>query len=266
MTQPMSPEPERHPGFGVRLRDAREAAGLTLEEVSRRLHMPMRVLRSLENDDWGVLGAPVFVRGQLRSYARFLGVSLPGEVTQVITAVAPPAALVSRTYTPRYRRLAEQAMRRGVYIVLTVALAAPVLITARSHLSGDLAPAQSLEPLLAPEKVQAGAAPSEPVVASLTALPEPPASPAGNPLELRFAGDSWVEVFGRDGRILEKGIIVAGQSRRFEADQVGRIVLGNSAAVDVQLGNARMDLAPFSRANVARFALSSNGSLTPVLD
>jgi cytoskeleton protein RodZ len=66
--------------------------------------------------------------------------------------------------------------------------------------------------------------------------------------------------------VLEKGIVIAGQSRSFEAGRVGRVVLGNSGGVDVRVGHAAVDLAPFSRANVARFALSSDGSPTPVLD
>src|SRR5690606_39323578 len=59
-------------GDGERLRKAREAAGLDVAEVARRLKMPVRVVQSLENEDWEGLDAPVFVRGQLRSYARLL--------------------------------------------------------------------------------------------------------------------------------------------------------------------------------------------------
>ena len=44
------------------------------------------------------------------------------------------------------------------------------------------------------------------------------------------------------------------------------VVLGNAAAVRVTRDGAEVDLTPFRRANVARFALSSDGSLAPVVD
>ena len=66
-----------------------------------------------------------------------------------------------------------------------------------------------------------------------------------------------------DGRALEQGVLTAGQSRRYAARVVGRVVLGNSSAVAVERGGERVDLQPFSRANVARFTLSSDGSLAP---
>ena len=65
--------PDGDRGCGARLRKAREAAGLTQADVASRLKMPVRVVDSLESEDWSRLGAPVFVRGQLRSYSRLLG-------------------------------------------------------------------------------------------------------------------------------------------------------------------------------------------------
>jgi len=76
MMQSNQGTPDSGGGCGARLRLGREAAGLTQEEVSARLKMPVRVIRVLESDDWSPLGAPVFVRGQLRSYARLLGLDV----------------------------------------------------------------------------------------------------------------------------------------------------------------------------------------------
>ena len=50
------------------------------------------------------------------------------------------------------------------------------------------------------------------------------------------------------------------------AGEVGKVVLGNSSAVQVQQAGKPVDLAPFSRGSVARFTLSSDGSLAPVAD
>jgi cytoskeleton protein RodZ len=267
---------EAERGVGMRLRKAREAQGLTIEDVASRLKMPVRVVQSLEEEDWGRLGAPVFVRGQLRSYSRLLG--LVTSTTLEASGLAPiePTPLVPRSYTPRMTRLFEQGTRRLVYIVLTASIVVPVWLATKPHLTGrsDPATVQSLDaPVSGAPTVGATdakpAAPARqdeaPVVASMTPslAPRPAANAA---LSLRFSGDSWVQVQAPDGRTLEKGLLPAGTTRSYAAGEVGRVTLGNASAVVVQQGDRPQDLTPFRRANVARFTVSSDGSLAPVRD
>ena len=263
-------------GCGERLRTAREAAGLSLEDVASQLKMPQRVVQSLENEDWDRLGAPVFVRGQLRSYSRLLG--LTTSITLAASGVAPiePTPLVSHSYTPRVQRLFEQGTRRIIYIVMTIAIAVPVWLATKPHLNnnasvqpldgpvqgGEMTGAVSLDPV--PGANQAVATGQAPLVASFTPMsPRPSAIPA---LSLRFSGDSWVQVTAPDGRTLEQGLLPAGETRTYAVGEVGRVVLGNSTAVVVQQAGQQLDLTPFRRANVARFTVSSDGSLAPVAD
>jgi cytoskeleton protein RodZ len=89
---------------------------------------------------------------------------------------------------------------------------------------------------------------------------------AKSALVLRLTGDSWVQVQSPDGRTIEKGLLPAGTTRTYVAGEVGRVTLGNASAVVVQQGDAATDLTPFRRANVARFQVSSDGSLAPVRD
>lgn len=256
-------------GCGEQLKRAREAAGLTVDDVSSRVKMPVKIVHAIEAEDWAVLGAPVFVRGQLRSYARLLGVDLEPQLQLAPATALPPSHLVSHTHTPRYRRVAEHASRRLVYIVLTAAILAPVIIASRSHLA-DKPLVESLDAFPEAPQVEAekAAAPAEshrtPVVASMTGI-QAPAVPAPA-LAFTFSGDSWVQVYGADGGTLEKGLLTAGERRTYQAGQVGRVVLGNSTAVQVEQAGKPVDLAPFSRGSVARFTLSSDGSLAPVVD
>ncbi|KAF0806025.1 hypothetical protein A6D6_01843 [Alcanivorax xiamenensis] len=62
---------------GAQLRRVREERGMTREEVSEHLHLSMSYLQALEEDDYGRLPEPPFIKGYLRNYARLLG--LPGE-------------------------------------------------------------------------------------------------------------------------------------------------------------------------------------------
>ena len=53
-----------------------------------------KVVRSLEQEDWQRLGAPVFVRGQLRSYARLLNVNLEPLLQQALALVRTLATVL----------------------------------------------------------------------------------------------------------------------------------------------------------------------------
>jgi cytoskeleton protein RodZ len=85
-------------------------------------------------------------------------------------------------------------------------------------------------------------------------------------LTLHMTGDSWVQIIGPDGSTVEKGLLKTGEERSFRNGQVGRVVLGNAAAVEVQQAGSTVDMTPYKRANVARFTVSSDGSLAPVVD
>ena len=87
--------PDGSRGCGSRLRQAREAAGLSQEDVAGRLKMPLRVVQSLENEDWDRLGAPVFVRGQLRSYSRLVGLATSTITSGTTLRARPPLARVT---------------------------------------------------------------------------------------------------------------------------------------------------------------------------
>ncbi|MGE6334327.1 helix-turn-helix domain-containing protein [Stenotrophomonas sp. NPDC077659] len=274
-------------GCGTRLRQAREAAGLTLEDVGQRLRMPVQVVKSLEEEQWQKLGAPVFVRGQLRSYARLLNVDISQLLEQAQVGAVVPPTLVSHTHTPRARRIAENLGRRVLYVGITAVLAVPVWFATRGHFDNtpatpstaslDVVPAAvpvapssvgnepaaaSAEPAVAAAKPAA-----TPYVASLAPVPRPAPAAAANAsanLELQFNGDSWVDIAGPDGSPVEKALIKAGQARSFTPGQVGRVTLGNASAVQVQQNGAIVDLTPYQRANVARFQVSSEGSVVPV--
>ncbi len=65
--------------IGEAIRTARENAGYTLEHVSRETRVHLSHLRAIEDMTPGLLGAPVYAKGYIRSYARYLG--LPEQET-----------------------------------------------------------------------------------------------------------------------------------------------------------------------------------------
>lgn len=255
---------------GTRLRQARERAGLSQEEVSARLRMPVRVVRALESDDWSQAGAPVFVRGQLRSYSRLLGVELDLDSVQQEVGSIAPSELVSHSHTPRYQRMFEHATRRAVYIAITAVIAVPVWLATRPHLSNGELNVQSLEVQAVRDEADSTPPPARkppertPLIASMGTMRSTAAE--APELTITFNGESWVQVFDADGGKLEQGLLAEGERRSYDEGEVGRLVIGNASEVEVRRDGELVDLAPFSRANVARFTLSSDGSLAPVVD
>lgn len=63
------------PSAGTLLRQARETAGLSLEDVAEKLYLLRSVVDSLEKDCYERIRGETFVRGYLRNYARLLEIS-----------------------------------------------------------------------------------------------------------------------------------------------------------------------------------------------
>lgn len=270
-------------GCGAQLREARIAAGLSIEQVGAQLHMPVQVIRTLEDEQWDRLGAPVFVRGQLRSYARLLKVDLGPSLEHSRIARVEPSRLISHAHTPPMRRMVDNLGRRAMYVVITAVLAVPAWYASRDHFSGAAPSTASLDVLPVPvaAEVAASAAPLEneaeaapaarpvspaaPYIASIAPVPRtPPVVEAAKALVISFSGDSWVEISAPDGSSLERTLIRSGEKRSYKPGEVQRVVLGNASAVEVQQAGSTVDLTPYRRANVARFTVSSDGYVVPV--
>jgi len=59
--------------LGTRLRQQREARGLTIEDAERDTRISRRYLVALESEQFEVIPAPAYARGFLRSYSQYLG-------------------------------------------------------------------------------------------------------------------------------------------------------------------------------------------------
>lgn len=277
MTSSETGMPESARGIGERLRQARIGMGLTPSEVGTQLKMPTYAIEALEREDWARIGAPVFIRGHLRSYARLLNLPADAILESFSMPTSTPVELVPQTYTPRMQLVAEQTKMRLVYVVLTAAIAVPVWLATRSHLDGAIdtvsldtdaplaLPQQTARPISKTEQTDtASAGQAAPLVASITPPMPQRAASSAELLSVTFSGESWVRLSAPDGTVIEQALVQPGQQRVFKPGQIGKAVLGNAQAVSMQYRGQAMDLTPYIRANVLRFTVSSDGSLQPV--
>jgi cytoskeletal protein RodZ len=61
------------PEIGETLRDARMRARIDISEIEATTKIRAKYLRALENEEWGLLPGPTFVKSFLRTYAQALG-------------------------------------------------------------------------------------------------------------------------------------------------------------------------------------------------
>ncbi len=87
----------RGPRAGARLKEARQARNISLEEVARELHLDAETLRDLEANRFGAFSAPVFSKGYLRRYAGLVGVpesEVLSDFDELSDAEGPPPVVI----------------------------------------------------------------------------------------------------------------------------------------------------------------------------
>lgn len=260
------------PLAGERLRDARRERQITVVEVAKELHLDEPKVRALEQNEFDVLGAPVFAKGYLRKYAQLVGVSVEDVLADYYSLNK-----ASRTLPPivgLVRRPAREiSIGRWIaaIVVLIVAAAACWWFLLRP-LPDTQAPAGALPQLAAPDSVSDSepvradppaadepataivpaslpetdvAAPAEPAVRDDVAevvddapprQSPPPAASGEVTLAITFSGDCWTEITEADGSRLFFDLGRAGRTVRLTGEAPLSLLFGNADNVSVAVG------------------------------
>ena len=172
--------------LGSRLRAAREARGLSIDEVGTRLRLPQRVIASLESGDLATIEHDVYLRGYLASYTRLLDLpldTLRNNLDRERRPTQPPLVATGRISHSRY--LFQRYSVPAVYVVLTGLIVAPAIWLA-SHgglernlarvttLDADGAPGSTTTPLelASSSNTTATGTPSQPATSEPVAVPQ----------------------------------------------------------------------------------------------
>lgn len=257
--------------IGQTLRAAREAHGMSLDDVAAHLRLMHRQIKAMEADDFASLGQSVFARGFVRNYARLLGLApedllarmggAPSETAPITQAEPPPPAA---WLTSPWLIL----MLLGTLIVVAVPVA--LYLWLNSDVDDDLPSRQpsaiqrESAPVATPAPVAAPAPAEEPVPTPAAPLPAPafqdPAeagAPAANGSVLRFdfGDEAWVEVKDGSGRMVHRQLNPAGSRIDIQGQPPFDLVVGNATQVRVHYNGRPIDLKPFIAVTVARFTL-----------
>ena len=118
---------------GEMLREARERAGLSQDEIAGKLKLAPRQIAAIEAGDWNSLPERTFTRGFMRSYARIVGldpaiVGMDRSPTQPNTGgeLKPTPAAIGEIAMDLERNSRSSAARWAVPLLLIAVLAAGV--------------------------------------------------------------------------------------------------------------------------------------------
>lgn len=232
--------------LGEQVRAAREAAAMTVEQVSARTRIRSVLLRELEQGNTAGSGGAVYVRGHLRAIAAATS-SDPGPLLAAYereSGLAAPSVPIAVPPVGGPRRgslglpMAAAPERRGPRWGLALVAAVGVLaaltavgfvqredLPAPDVLAGGSAPATS---------TPSGSASPEPVGPS--AVAKVPA-PSGAALRVRVVKRrSWVNVTSSSGEVLFRGVLSPGTAKDFTDRKRLAVTVGDAGAVSLICG------------------------------
>lgn len=258
---------------GMRLRMAREAADMSVVDVSQQIKLSAKQIEILENDGFDELGL-VFSRGFVRNYARLLGLdanSLIADMSSTMNSKTEPLSIHDE-HIPLTTELSKYwlamaglaiALVIGVPLLVYHWLAADDTPITLPTVAKTVAPSATNARLPAsPETAtqQANTAPS-PATNTATTNPATAASTASaentamGRLHLQFAKDSWVEI--RDGKqhTILTHLYRAGETAEISGMRPLSVIIGNAAGVTLKYNDQVIDLVPYTPFNVAKLTL-----------
>ncbi len=274
---------------GERLAIARRSHEISASDIAKELHLDEPKVRALEQNNFELLGAPVFAKGHLRKYAELVGVSTDDIIADYYrlnqTAGAPPVVGPARKFERDYTPVSWIVVSLVVIIVASasywwftrdsarppvVRTQAAVLAPFASDASDEpvqQAAAETAEILPEPEPlvtaedlpptetmlVSSTAADfeSEPLVEDVSLLPQVH-------VELSFSGDCWTEVSDASGRRLFYDLGTAGRVVALAGDEPLQIVLGNSENVSINVEGRDYPISDYvRRGSLTRLTINS---------
>jgi cytoskeleton protein RodZ len=280
--------PVGHDGPGSRLKSAREAAGLSLDQVAQQLKLAPRQVRALEDEDFAQLPGRTFARGFVRNYARLM--NLDGDdLLSMLPDAAHAPALEAPALQPTGAMIAELPTRSAPktnftrWLIPLVLVACIVGAAAYEWYRGGMSnpseaartssevsektalpavPAQSVIALPNPfanegkpaAEASSATVAADTAAAAASALPVAAAS-AEAPLVLSFQGPSWAEIRDSRGQLLVSRLVGADSVEQVRGAPPFDIVLGNARVVTVVYLGKPLDLGPYTRRNVARLTV-----------
>ncbi|HUR83556.1 MAG TPA: helix-turn-helix domain-containing protein [Thermoanaerobaculia bacterium] len=235
--------------FGEELRREREIRGISLKEIADATKISKRFLDALERNDHRTLPAPVFTRGFVREYARYVGLNAEEMVNRYNFAASnddriekPPSMAkypeqLPKDISPRppaKRGIPPVITRVNSGVIFAVIIAVALAAVAYWGVQYKRRERERTE--------AANAIPVTTRRAEIPAPAPPPAQPDDSKLRMTMeaTAQSWVEL-DADGKSVLHDTVEKGDRREFEANEQFRFrKIGNAAGLILTINGARV--------------------------
>jgi cytoskeleton protein RodZ len=222
--------------LGEKLRQAREAKGLTLSDVAEQTRISSLYLEAIENDEYKILPGGIFNKGFVKSYAKFVGINEQEALMdyQAVLARSDGATADGEPRAYRPEVLTDDRSGSMLPTIIAAALVLIVMTVGILYLVSYLRAPNSATASNTTKSI-ANAANEAPVVQA----PETPA--AGVPdmssvkIEFRTVGQPVSLTATVDGNKLPEAIVPADSTKTFEPNQSLKLRYSKSLASAVQL-------------------------------
>jgi cytoskeletal protein RodZ len=238
------------------LAQAREAAGLTVEQISALTNIRVAVIKDLEMNSAEICGGIAYARGHIRTIAKVLNQKTPKSVSfDADLIVAEIEAAQSEDGRKIIDRLAENNVadkpreKKRIKFrtlgsisaaVLSIGFVAQVAISNVSNIDVDT---------------------SQITTTRKSFQNEAASTPAGvNLVVTGISGKSWIGLTNANGEQVFNGQISSGQVATFNDPQLIKAVIGNAGAVKLNLNGSDLGVAG-AEGEVVRLDFDANGQL-----
>jgi cytoskeleton protein RodZ len=253
---------------GAVLLEERRRQSLSVGDVSRHLKLSVRQVEALENDDFKVFGGPVFVHGFLRNYAKLLGLDSGKLIEVADRSLMPQEDAEFRVAKAAMPNNSSQKSVVPLFLIAAIVIVGVLgwMLTRQdpSQVASISAQDDSNAARLMTDSRNETAALTEPgaevpAPMPVDSLPVRPAIQAPEValgvMQLEFDEESWVEVTDRNGEVILSTLGEQGTTRTVSGQPPLLVIVGNTGGVKLTYNDQPVDLAPHSRADVARLIL-----------
>ena len=230
--------------LGSTIRDAREAARISLESLSDSTSIRMGLLTEMENNNFAHCGGDTYARGHLRTIANRIGLN-----PQILLDLyddqhstekrAMQDLLVENNImqVPREKKTISWKVPALISVTVLFVIASAQIITSNQSSSPAPAPTVSSSKSAAPAPT-----PSRSAATTESAAPAPAVTSKSGPVSLTLVasrGNSYIHIIV-DGKTAEKGSMFQGETKSFTGKNVVSIYLSNPAGLDLTLNGKQL--------------------------
>ncbi len=251
------------------MRRAREAAGLSLEEVAARTRVPLRHLAALEAGQYDRLPGTTYCAGFARAFARSVGIDETELVAKVRSEIDDMGGLATNQY--EFEEAVDPSSIPPRLLAWIAAALVILLAGGYAIWRMQLNTPPTDEQLAAEQRPETRIA--EPVAGRSGAAPVTPAS--NGPVVMTAVNEVWLRIYEAGGKRLFEGTLSKDQSYTVPQDAKDPLILtGRPDALSVTVGGRAIpplgppertisDVPISAAALLARKAAPAEGDETP---